>query len=122
MVRTDRYWSRGARFLPLAGFIWLWQGATMAQDRYAQDSRVVTTNSNPEAHGALSLRWENDAFASRRSGGRPTRCHRALRKALGLPQLDTQSQKETKWTPILVFVPQLFFRGWSLRLDSFFPC
>ncbi len=63
MVRLHIHPRRGARFLPLFGVVWLWQVATMAQEDSMPHPGVVTTNSNLEAHGALSLRWENDAFA-----------------------------------------------------------
>lgn len=63
MIPLPGNWRRAARFLPLVGVVWLWQVAAIARDGFTQPAGMVTTNSNPEAHGALSLRWENDAFA-----------------------------------------------------------
>lgn len=63
MVSLRSYWRRGAKFLPLFTVVWLWQGVTMSQDDSMQSLGALSANSTPEAHGALSLRWENDAFA-----------------------------------------------------------
>ncbi len=54
----------GSKTVLLAfGCVWLWEPAALAQAIPGQERALARPDSDPEAHGAVSLRWENDAFA-----------------------------------------------------------
>ncbi len=63
MFPLPRYGKPSRKSLILLSSVLFWASTIFAEPTPAQGPDLATTDTNPEAHGALSLRWENDAFA-----------------------------------------------------------